>query len=425
MSGDPSVVIVGAGVAGLACARRLLELDVPAVVREASGRIGGRVRSWRSPGGADWELGAQVVHGVDNMIWSVPGVETTGESFRDTDFRVRMAGRAVPLSTLVGLGAAPWNAAPALAAATAGRPIRTSGSVAHWLAAQPLSAAALRVTGDWIGQEWAAGPTVLADRDLGRVVRARARYRGELMMAGGMSRLPEVLAVGLSVTTGMPVRSVRIAGSGVQVSTDHQVMSASAAVIAVPPWTIGRGGPELPDLPPGTAKDSSRRRLNGGDALVAVVGTDAAAPAGVTVFDADDGCGFLRCRAGHPQVQIVAKGPGAGRLRAVLARPTAVRALLASAMPWTRGAQIDEPVVADWGTDAFIGGAFTVPTPGSAAARAVWAAPMDGRLFFAGESTATDAGVARVHGALASGRRAADDVHRALTRARDKEESLR
>ncbi len=44
MSGDgPDVVVIGAGMAGLACARRLHELGRSCVVCEASGRVGGRV----------------------------------------------------------------------------------------------------------------------------------------------------------------------------------------------------------------------------------------------------------------------------------------------------------------------------------------------------------------------------------------------
>src|SRR5437867_276145 len=41
----PDVVIVGAGLAGLACARRLVEIGKSFVVLEASDAVGGRVRT--------------------------------------------------------------------------------------------------------------------------------------------------------------------------------------------------------------------------------------------------------------------------------------------------------------------------------------------------------------------------------------------
>ena len=44
------VVVIGAGLAGLACARVLRESGIPVRILEASGRIGGRVGSDRADG---------------------------------------------------------------------------------------------------------------------------------------------------------------------------------------------------------------------------------------------------------------------------------------------------------------------------------------------------------------------------------------
>ncbi len=44
-SGDPTIVIVGAGIAGLNCALELADLGIGSIVYEASGRIGGRMFS--------------------------------------------------------------------------------------------------------------------------------------------------------------------------------------------------------------------------------------------------------------------------------------------------------------------------------------------------------------------------------------------
>src|SRR5215207_4102273 len=61
---DVDVVIIGAGVAGLAAAQRLTEAGVRIAVLEARNRIGGRVhtvRDERTP--LPIELGAEFVHG--------------------------------------------------------------------------------------------------------------------------------------------------------------------------------------------------------------------------------------------------------------------------------------------------------------------------------------------------------------------------
>ncbi len=42
---DKKVIIVGAGLAGLSCARRLMEDDIPFLILEANQRIGGRLKT--------------------------------------------------------------------------------------------------------------------------------------------------------------------------------------------------------------------------------------------------------------------------------------------------------------------------------------------------------------------------------------------
>src|SRR6266516_8198271 len=63
------VIIVGAGVAGLAAARLLGEAGLRVLILEARGRIGGRVWTIYSPQGAPVELGAEFIHGVPPKIF--------------------------------------------------------------------------------------------------------------------------------------------------------------------------------------------------------------------------------------------------------------------------------------------------------------------------------------------------------------------
>ena len=58
------VIVLGAGIAGLACARRLAEAGLGVVLLEARDRVGGRILTVRSPHEAlPIELGAEFVHG--------------------------------------------------------------------------------------------------------------------------------------------------------------------------------------------------------------------------------------------------------------------------------------------------------------------------------------------------------------------------
>ena len=62
-----------------------------------------------------------------------------------------------------------------------------------------------------------------------------------------------------------------------------------------------------------------------------------------------------------------------------------------------------------WAHDEFARGSYSHALPGHAGDRAVLAAPVDGRLFFAGEATSPNF-FSTAHGALESGFRAARDV---------------
>lgn len=69
--GEPDVVIVGAGVAGLSCAAALARSGLRVTVVEARDRVGGRVLTVRPPAGPlPVELGAEFVHGTPPELLS-------------------------------------------------------------------------------------------------------------------------------------------------------------------------------------------------------------------------------------------------------------------------------------------------------------------------------------------------------------------
>jgi monoamine oxidase len=62
-----------------------------------------------------------------------------------------------------------------------------------------------------------------------------------------------------------------------------------------------------------------------------------------------------------------------------------------------------------WAHDPFAQGAYSAARPGHAGAREILAAPVDGRLFFAGEATSPHF-FSTAHGARDSGERAAEEA---------------
>lgn len=59
------VIIVGAGISGLACAQELLKKNLKVLILEAQSRVGGRIYTQREPGlQTPMELGAEFIHGT-------------------------------------------------------------------------------------------------------------------------------------------------------------------------------------------------------------------------------------------------------------------------------------------------------------------------------------------------------------------------
>jgi monoamine oxidase len=70
MARDPDVIIIGAGMAGLAAARELGRAGLSVCILEARDRVGGRVFTVRDPScPVPIELGAEFIHGRAREIW--------------------------------------------------------------------------------------------------------------------------------------------------------------------------------------------------------------------------------------------------------------------------------------------------------------------------------------------------------------------
>ena len=83
------VVIIGAGISGLACARKLKDLGKNVLVLEAKERIGGRLHSVKCED-ETFDLGASWIHGIENNpIWEITQtnkIETAIFNYIDSDF---------------------------------------------------------------------------------------------------------------------------------------------------------------------------------------------------------------------------------------------------------------------------------------------------------------------------------------------------
>lgn len=237
------VVIVGAGMAGLAAGRLLADAGVDVEVLEARERIGGRIHTDRSLG-VPVERGASWVHGVTGNPL-VPLVRAAGLRLVPTDWDDAVAGDARTGRRAQGV----WRSERRLVAATGPlsrrRPplsqsvregLRENGWVAT-TAAQQLAEQTELV------QEYGLDLDRLGARALWEGAWSRG---GDAMVAGGFDAVPRLLATGLRVRLATPVRSLVTTDGGVVAETADGPVTADAAVVAVPLPLLQAGLPGLP-----------------------------------------------------------------------------------------------------------------------------------------------------------------------------------
>jgi monoamine oxidase len=409
------VAVVGAGAAGIGAMRRLAAADgVAAVALEARGRVGGRVNTI-APAGYPLDRGAEWLHSADRNPLS-PIAQRLGFSIhrRPPEWTSRLS-----RSGETAEAEADWLATR-----------EAQGEARRRAALEPedRSLASTLVAGGRWNQLLDATSTWGNGAELDRVsVRDYVRYdqhstNVNWRLGEGYGRLFEKLAEGLPIVLDTPVVRIDHRGRALRLDTNRGIVTASCIIVTVPTSIIAaeiiRFDPPLPDklaaatgLPLGVddklfiALDDAWRTEFVQDGFL--VGSTTrretmtyqlrplGRPAIYTFFGGRFAAELER--AGQPAMFAHAADELANIVGSAIRRhiaPLAATAWLAD--PWSRGS-------------------YSYALPGHAGDRAILAAPVDDRLFFAGEATSpTDFSTA--HGAYISGLAAADAALRALGR---------
>ena len=307
MDGRPrSVVVVGAGVAGLAAARALVDLGVGVVVVEGRERVGGRV--W-TQGGVD--LGAHWIHGTEGNPFAglahrqglttlfVGGDSTyTGGwqplALHGPNGRTLSAAEKQQSILLVD-GVREELEALRRRLTAEGKPdLSFRAALSQVLANQrltPEEGAHL----DWhmtmlARDDWAAGADNLSL--LGWDEGYEVYGYGDSVLAGGMQAVAEGLAAGLDVRLGHEVSRVAHGPAGVRVVTTRGDIEADAAIVTLPLGVL-KAGAVVFDPPLPERKRRAIDRLGMGHAVKVVLGFAAPVLA--------DGAIRLRLSVGGPR----------------------------------------------------------------------------------------------------------------------------
>lgn len=244
----------------------------------------------------------------------------------------------------------------------------------------------------------------------------RSAGAGDFRILDGYDALLNALAGGLDIRLNTVVERVDWSGAGVRVETNQGRFEAASAIVTLPLGVLQSGAVRFdPPLP--ADKQAALAGLRMGPALKLVYRfDDPVLPRGVmALYSAGVPAMWWSPSFGHdaPQTVITAFATG-DYARDLLARGEtgALEAALAT-LRGELGRPDLQPAAAhlvNWVDDPFARGGYSVVMPGHVGARAALAQPTDGRLFWAGEATAPNPWGATVHGAYASGQRAAAEA---------------
>lgn len=402
---EVDVAIIGAGAAGLGAAHALKDSGLSVIVLEARDRIGGRAHTVLAAPGIPFDMGCGWLHSADRNSfvaiaqrlgfeinkarapWREGSYETT---FPKAD-RIDFFGAIDAFYDRAEAAAERDDDAPASSCLEPGN---------RW---NPMiDAVSTYINGVELDR--------VSLHDMDAYEDTEINWR----LPAGYGALISAYGAPCPVSRDTQVTLIDHAGARVKIETSRGTLSAAKVIVTVPSNLLAsesiRFSPALP------AKVDAARGLPLGTNNKVMLALDGAGdlPNDAGLRGATDrvGVGSYQIRPfGYPCIEGFFGGSFARELE--------------DAGDGALGAQAIEEVVAllgssyrgrlrplaesRWGHDAFAQGAYSAAMPGHAEARAVLAAPVDGRLFFAGEATSAHF-FSTAHGARDSGERAAEEI---------------
>jgi len=401
--GEHQVVIVGGGAAGIAAARRLCDASVECLLVEARPRLGGRAWTVNDPSGFALDLGCGWLHSADRNPWR----EIAEQQGRIIDKTpppwTRLAPRVgFPLSEQRHFVDALQDF------------YRRLDSAEH--SPDGPAAALLDPDGRWNGLINAVS-TYVNGAELDRVsARDFARYDDtgvNWRVVEGYGTTVAAHGADLPMMLDCPVRRIDHTGRRLRIETAQGVVTADQAIVTLPTALLADETLFTPALPE-KAEAAAGLPLGLADKLFLSLDHAEEFETDSRLFCRTDraATGAYHLRPfGRPQIEVYFGGRLASQLEAE--GDDAFFAFAVSELTGVLGSAFSGRVrpthLHRWGRDPFARGSYSHALPGAAGCRAALAAPVDERLFFAGEACSPN-DFSTAHGAWEAGVAAAEQV---------------
>lgn len=423
LSTSSHVLVLGAGIAGLAAARTLTDKGLSVIVLEARNRIGGR--AWTDSSlGVPLDLGASWIHGVrGNPITKLAkqfGVKTVPTN-DENSIEFAADGTELPHDEFVRMEELFEEIYEEVAEMqdNTDDDMPLQAAIDQVIASRRLSEADLRRLNYYIhlvtALEYGADAKDLSlwwwDQD--------EEFGGEeVIFPGGYNQITDGLAKDLDIRLGEVVKTVRYGADGVEVETSQGSYVADKAVVTFPLGVLKQASVKF-EPPLSESKQVAIQRLGMGVLNKVYLkfpevfwdeDVETISYVGERLGEWCDWLSFVPF-TGEPILMAFHGGDKGFALEDL-----SDDEIVAGAMRTLRvmfGDDIPEPkgvLITRWGKDAFSFGAYShIPPFASGDDYDALAEPVGDVLFFAGEATSREY-PSTVHGAYLSGLRAAEEI---------------
>ncbi len=406
---DKTVAVIGAGAAGLGAARRLHDAGIRTRVIEARPRLGGR--AWTADvAGLALDLGCGWLHSADrNPLVAVAeaqgfdivrfrppwGAQTGDRGFSPAEQRA--------YHEAFGAWEERMEAAAGQGPDRSGDQLLEPGNRWNRL----IDAVSTYINGVEL-------PGLSVD-DYGNYADSGVNWR----VGQGYGRAIAGLGAGLDVTLDCPVAQVDHGGPRIRITTAKGDIEADAVIVTVPPTLLLDGTlrftPDLADK----REAAAGLPLGLADKVLLTLDQPEDVPTDGHLFGAVDrvATGSYHLRPlGRPIVEGYFGGALATELEAGGGEAFAAFAIdeLAALLGSDIRPRLKLLTATAWRADPFARGSYSYAHPGRAPARPALAAPVDDRLFFAGEACSVH-DFSTAHGAYKTGLAAAEQAIAALS----------
>jgi monoamine oxidase len=408
---EADIVVIGAGAAGIAAARRVMAANRKVIVIEASGQIGGRCATDATSFDVPFDRGARWLHTPDTNVLiklaRTAGIDVApappSQKLRIGRRNARAGETEDLLATLVRANRAIDDAA-------------RKGDIS-------CAAALPKDLGDWAGTidfvlgAYATGKDL---KDLSTLDQFRAQDRAiDVGTRQGLGTLMGKLGESVPVALSTPATRVSWSGRDISVETPSGRIAARAAIVTVSSNVLVSGAIKFtPELPKRQLDAAAKLSLGSYDRIALQL---AGNPLGLGRDElmieqsTDTRTGALFANIGGSSLCTVDVAGSFGRDLAAQGEA----AMTAFAVEWLaklfgsdiKGA-VKRSAATRWNASPFVLGAMSGAAPGGQGSRRVLTEPM-GNLFVAGEAT-HETLWGTVDGAWESGERAADAALRKI-----------